>query len=291
MKRFGLIGYPVKGSLSPLLFSAGYHGKYGYDLIEKPVFEEAYALFLSEYHGVNVTAPFKEYAFAKAGTVSPVCRKIGATNLLVKTGTGISACNSDYTGIRMSILENLLPQLKGEDSRNAAGMIQSAYGHIPQALVVGCGGAGRAAAVAAAELGMHTVLMNRTTARAEAIAGQLPEYGFGISGIEYFPEVFHQSDIIIYTLPGKLETLDAAVSGQGMARDRERTGPKLILEANYKTPSFTHAAIDALRGEYPGLRYISGLRWLLHQAAGGYRLFTGEEPDFKAMEQALTNHL
>ena len=287
MKRFGLIGYPVKGSLSPLLFSAGYHGKYGYDLIEKPVFEEAYALFLSEYHGVNVTAPFKEYAFAKADTISHVCRKIGATNLLVKTGTGISAYNSDYTGIRMSILENLLPQLKGEDSRNAAVMIQSAYGHIPQTLVVGCGGAGRAAAVAAAELGMHTVLMNRTIARAEAIAGQLPEYGFGISGIEYFPEVFHQSDIIIYTLPGKLETLDAAVSGQGMARDGERTGPKLILEANYKTPSFGPSVLERMHKANDLAVYISGTEWLLYQAVGGYGIFTGEMPDAEKMRKVL----
>ena len=126
--------------------------------------------------------------------------------------------------------------------------------------------------------------------RAEEIARRLPEYGFEVRPLDDFRKCFRKADVIIYTLPGKIDAIDS-LDGRDFRGGRFSGKRKFILEANYKTPSFTHAAIDALRGEYPGLRYISGLRWLLHQAAGGYRLFTGEEPDFKAMEQALTNHL
>ena len=101
MKRFGLIGHPIAHSLSPALFKAGYDGRYPYELIETADFEEAYQRFLDSYDGINVTAPFKEAAFAKADITSEECRLIGATNLLVKTPEGIKAYNSDYLGVRL----------------------------------------------------------------------------------------------------------------------------------------------------------------------------------------------
>ena len=65
MKKFGLIGHPIAHSQSPALFKAGYGGKYAYDLIEGEDFEASYQNFLDSYDGINVTAPFKEKAFAK----------------------------------------------------------------------------------------------------------------------------------------------------------------------------------------------------------------------------------
>ena len=262
MKKFGLIGFPVKGSLSPLLFGAAYQGRYAYDLIEEPDFGSAFRKFIDGYDGVNVTAPFKEEAFRKADIIDPVCRKIGATNLLVKEEGGIHAYNSDYIGIVRSIAGAVLPDA-GVASGNIQDAIYGAFGHVPYALVAGCGGAGRAAAIAAADLGFKTILTNRTPAKA-------------------------QCDLIIYTVPGKTDWIGMI---PGHIPAGKEASPKFILEANYKTPSFSGATMSMLQGICPGLHYISGLDWLLHQAAGGYRLFTGEEPDFKAMEQALTNRL
>ena len=113
--KFGLIGHPIAHSLSPALFKAGYDGRYPYDLIETPDFEEAYQRFLYDYDGINVTAPFKELAVQKADILSEECRIIGATNLLVKTTEGIKAYNSDYLGVRLWLsgavqgLESVLP--------------------------------------------------------------------------------------------------------------------------------------------------------------------------------------
>ena len=105
MKRFGLIGHPIAHSLSPVLFKAGYDGRYPYELIETADFEESYARFIEGYDGINVTAPFKELAFAKAEILTDECKTIGATNLLVKTPEGIKAYNSDYLGVRMWLKE------------------------------------------------------------------------------------------------------------------------------------------------------------------------------------------
>ena len=123
MRKFGLIGHPIGHSLSPALFKAGYDGRYTYDLIETPDFEEAYQRFLDGYDGINVTAPFKELAIRKADILSEECKAIGATNLLVKTPEGIKAYNSDYLGVRLWIekisrLASLARNDKGEVARN-----------------------------------------------------------------------------------------------------------------------------------------------------------------------------
>ena len=72
MDRFGLIGDPIKTSGSPALFRAAYSDKvqadgtpYGYDLIEGSDFESSYSRFLSDYKAINVTAPYKEKAYAR----------------------------------------------------------------------------------------------------------------------------------------------------------------------------------------------------------------------------------
>ena len=285
MKKFGLIGYPIKGSLSPTLFRAGYGGKYPYDLIENADLEAAYRKFLDEYDGVNITAPYKEDAFRKADIIDPVCQRIGATNLTVKTPEGIHAYNSDYIGIRRSLIETALGCIPEDETDINAG-ITDFFGHRPDALVVGCGGAGKAAAVAAAGLGMKTCLMNRTAARAEKIALELPEYGFYVKPLDDFMQMFMKCDVIIYTLPESIQGIQALESGE--LPPQKDTGKKIILEANYKTPAFSPEAMSRLQKTCPGIRYVSGLRWLLHQAAGGYELFTGEVPDFRAMEKAIT---
>ena len=137
MNKFGLIGYPISHSLSPALFKAAYNGKYIYDLIEIEDFETAYQKFLDEYAVINVTAPFKEPAFKKADIVSEECRAIGATNILMKREDGkIVAGNSDHLGVSGAIAKCITART---DINKVA-------------LIVGCGGAAKAAAYATAAL-------------------------------------------------------------------------------------------------------------------------------------------
>ena len=269
-KRFGLIGDPIKGSLSPLLFNAGYDGRYAYDLIEGPDFETSYQKFIDGYEGINVTAPFKEQAFRKADVRDATCEKTGAANLLVKKDGGITAYNTDYTGIQMSLLK------AAENDRQVW----------RTALVVGCGGAGKAAAVAVGDLRLKTVLMNRNMERAEEIARRLPEYGFEVRPLDDFRKCFRKADVIIYTLPGKIDAIDS-LDGRDFRGGRFSGKRKFILEANYKTPSFGPSVLERMHKANDLAVYISGTEWLLYQAIGGYGIFTGEMPDAEKMRKVL----
>lgn len=265
-KRFGLIGHPIGHSMSPALFRAGYSGRYRYDLIEGGDFMESYRKFTEEYDGINVTAPFKEKAFAEAGWRSPECVKIGATNLMVRTPEGIKAYNSDYTGVIMSLKEY------------ARGL--------STALVVGCGGAGKAAAVAAGDMGLEVTLMNRTPERAGDIIAALPEYGFRTCPAAGFRECFRESDIVIYTLPVTLPEI-SLLDGMDFRGGTPRGRRKIIFEANYRSPSFTGEILERMTAANSMATYIPGQVWLLNQAAAGYSIFTGEEPDLAAMEKVI----
>ena len=310
MAKYGLIGDPIATSRSPLLFEAAYKGQeqpdgsaYKYDLIEGSDFETSFKKFVDEYQAINVTAPFKELAYARVeelaeqgkGVISGPVARIGATNLLVKTSEGIAAHNSDFTGIVAAIAEAYYPGIVEEFIKEYGDRffiklhqfflmsLSRRFYQQPQALIVGCGGAGRAAAVAAGELGFGTVLMNRTLEKAQAIAQAMPEYEFFPDSIKDFKEAVKECDLIIYTLPVALPEIEE-FSADDFAK-KGACDEKVIMEANYKNPSFdeiARAKIAAAEGIY-----IPGDRWLLYQALTGYHFMTGLTPDLKAMEAAL----
>ena len=247
--RFGLIGHPVAGSFSPKLFEAAYGGRYPYDLLEGAEFGASWQRFLDEYDGINITAPFKQDAFRAVDALSDDARLCGAVNLAVKTPAGIVGYNTDVAGVVLAVREALA-------ALDTQPVIPGLTGNLlKEALVVGCGGAGRAAAVAALRLGCRVTLANRTPSRAAALADDL--------GCDWIPADDLSSlspDLVIYTVPGPMDGFPVFPEA-------------IVLEANYRTP--------CLKG--CGRTYISGLRWLLFQAVAGYEIFTGETPDADAM--------
>ena len=295
--RFGLIGHPIEHSLSPALFRAGYGGRYPYDLIQTDSFEEAYRRFIEGYDGINVTAPFKEPALAKADIVTEECRLVGATNLLMKTPEGITAYNSDYRGLCVWLRE-LLERSEG------TGVARFCHSQLPltvqkserNVLIVGMGGAGKAAAAAAWATGMNVTLMNRDMSKAEEMAERLRMAGsaealkethaqspIAVCPLSDFRKCFRKADIIIYNLPVRIPGLDELT-----AEDFQSiSGAKHVLEANYRNPSFDAGLLKRMKEANPRAEYTPGQTWLLLQAMTGYEIFTAERPDLSAMSAQI----
>ena len=317
--KFGLIGHPIEHSLSPALFRAGYGGRYPYDLIRTDDFEEAYGRFVKDYDGINVTAPFKGPALAKADIVTEECRLIGATNLLMKTPEGITAYNSDYRGLCVW-LRGLLERSAGTRSDKRTPPTTASWAPPPAArvvarfcqsqspltmqqaaidvLIVGIGGAGKAAAAAAWATGMSLTLMNRDMSKAEEMAsrlkkidtigtqnGQHAQRHITVSPLRDFRECFRKADIIIYNLPVRIPELDELTAKDFQTDNKE--GSKHILEANYRNPSFDEKLLKQMKEANPKAEYTPGQTWLLLQAVTGYEIFTGERPDLSAMSAQI----
>ena len=156
-------------------------------------------------------------------------------------------------------------------SEGVGGVLFAADTHrMGKALIVGLGGAGKAAAAAAESLGMEVIRMNRTIKDDK------------IRPLDDFRECFREADIIIYNIP-------TGISAFNELTDNDFTPgkPKFIMEANYKNPSFDEAFINRMKEANPLAEYTGGKTWLLYQAVTGYELFTGGKPDLAMMSDVL----
>ena len=278
-RRLGLIGCPIGHSLSPALFREHFASRpdilehWSYDLIERSTFDEAWKAFLQDYEAVNVTAPFKENAFRAADSHDYSALRCRASNLLVKTqNEGVKAYNTDFEAV-VKILRQELQRTA--TANTAAEAVEKAGRH--KVLVIGCGGAGKAATAAALEAGMQVSLCNRTVSRAQEFAGYLRRYDpYGHGSVTCITETdlrstlpadtwltahIKEADIIIYTLPGPSDILTHLLSSAP-----DIFSDKIVLEANYKDP---------VLASIPCRRYISGLTWLHLQALATYRIAIG----------------
>ncbi len=278
MTKFALIGKDIRQSGSPKLFTAAYGGKYKYELLDGDDFKTLYDRFKAEYSAVNVTSPYKEQALAAADVVDEGAQLCGAANMLIKLPSGkVEADNSDFEGVAISLMSAYAVADVDVDDEDAF----AEYLDDKRALVVGCGGAGKAAAAAVVSLGYgHITLMNRTLQKAEDLkehfcsffGDDLDPDDISVASTEDFAAEFAKSDLIIYTLP-------CAIDGIEQAKKAKVGKDTFILEANYKTPY-----LESLKDK---CTYISGLNWLYNQAVVAYEVFTGDKPDEEAMKKAL----
>jgi shikimate dehydrogenase len=150
MRKFGLIGYPLTHSFSKKYFTAKF-GKEGiwncqFDLYEIPQisdFEQVLAEN-SELEGMSVTIPYKQAVIPYLDELDPACEAIGAVNCIRLQDGKRKGYNTDYIGFKHSL--------------------QSWLAEIPNALVLGTGGASKAVKVALQDLGVQFLSVSRSPA-------------------------------------------------------------------------------------------------------------------------------
>ena len=164
---YGIIGNPVSHSLSPRLHNGAYR-ELGFDGLYVPFHVESFgdfwldvvevdalASFGLPLKGLSVTSPHKEAALAVAGASSPRADRIGAANTLVLHERVWEAESTDPEGV-VGALQALGVSLEGRP-----------------AAVVGCGGAGRAAAVGLDLAHCKVTLVNRGRERGERASEEM----------------------------------------------------------------------------------------------------------------------
>jgi shikimate dehydrogenase len=265
----GICGQPVRQSMSPVIHNAWIaaarlNAVYvpfgpGEDLFE--TFVEG--LRGGAIRGLNVTMPFKEQALACADRCSDLARLAGAANLLTFEADGtIQADNTDGPGL----IEAIAVQAPGFDLTAAP------------VVILGAGGASRGAAAALALAGAPRVsLVNRTVARAEAIART-------IGGVV---EAASDSDLDAL-LPKAGLVINATSLGLGGG-----AGPAARLELTPETAVIMDMVYKPLRTEFlqraeaVGRRTVDGLEMLLRQAVPSFEAFYGVAPPASVDVRAL----
>lgn len=161
---YGIVGNPVRHSLSPRLHNAAYRAL-KHPALFVPFQVESFDDFWCQVvngaglkevglsvKGLTVASPFKEEALRKAGVSSPMSHRIGAANVFVRHNGHWEADTTDPEGIILAACDAGF-SVKGR-----------------RAAVVGCGGAGRAMAAALDQLGARVTLVNRGEERGHLAA-------------------------------------------------------------------------------------------------------------------------
>lgn len=243
----GVAGQPITHSLSPLIHkawiaAAGLEADYR---AFAPDDEAGFTALVAEgraggLRGLNVTAPFKEQALAAAEEVSDAARLCGSANLLVFNGGRVSADSTDGAGL-MAALAGQAPAL------DVAGQ---------PVLILGAGGAARAAAAALKAAGARVSVLNRTPERAERLAADL---GVHVAGPAAVPE----AALVVNALSVSPEIDMSALRGDAV-----------LMDMTYRPLLTPFLAAGRARE----LATVDGLAMLIGQARPSFRALFGMEP-------------
>jgi len=214
------------------------------------------ALPAAGFRGVNVTIPHKEAALALAGEASDAAREIGAANTLTFERDGaIHAENTDAPGLIAALGEAWDP----------AGR---------RALVLGAGGAARAAVWALLRAGAADVAVwNRTHERAVALAEQLGARAVQRPG---------EAEIVVNCTSVGLADRDATFKALPLQADSLGAG-SCVVDMVYRDGGTR--LLEAARTR--GADVIDGLEILVAQGAASFERWTGLTAPREAMRAAV----
>ncbi len=265
----GVCGQPIRHSMSPVIHNAwiaaaGLNAAYAPFAPTEDNFETfVEGLRGGAIRGLNVTIPFKEQALACADRCSDLAKLAGAANLLVFEADGtITADNTDGPGL----LDAIAVQAPGFDLSASP------------VVILGAGGAARGAAAALALAGAPRVsLVNRTFARAEAIARSIGGVVEAASDDE-LDALLAQAGLVINA------TSLGLGGGAGPAARLELTPEAAVVVDMVYKPLRTEFL---QRAEAAGRRTVDGLEMLLRQAVPSFEAFFGVAPPAEVDVRAL----
>ena len=277
--RAGIFGYPIAHSVSPPMHQAAFSHA-GFDVAYEAwethpddLAEGIEQLRRDSYVGANVTVPHKQAVVEHLDEVDDIAARIGAVNTIVNRGGRLFGSNTDARGFIASLKSGSGTEPAGRD-----------------VLLIGAGGAARAAAHALADerVGSLTIA-NRTVSRAASLAVEISQRGVPARGIGLlggrFTEACSRSQLVVNStsigmLHGPAEGLSPIPAGA-------ISQSCVVYDMVYNPPT-----TPLLRqAEASGAVGVGGLGMLVHQGAASWSMWMGEAAPVDVMFAAAREAL
>ncbi len=265
-----VLGHPIAHTASPAMFNAAFKALdlnwcyLAFDVKPSDLGTTLRGLTAAGVVGVNLTVPHKILVMRYINCKERNALQLGAVNTIKffsrNRTSSIHGYNTDGYG--------LLKALQEKFSFRPQGKI---------ATIIGCGGAGRSAAIQLALSGAKKlILLNRTRSKAFAVARAIRF--LGTKTICVFSA--EPCDLVIQATSLGLNNRDPLpISRTGL----QRCNPKLFFDMIY-SPAETSIMKIA---DQLGCRISGGLEMLLHQGVKAFEIWTGRKAPIKIMRQAL----
>lgn len=273
----GVIGDPVRHSLSPALHNAAFAAlglDWAYLAFPVPAGQAAGALSgvrALGLDGLSVTMPHKGAVVAFVDHLSPTAARLSAANTVVRRGTRLAGESTDGDGF--------VAALRMDEGWEPAGR---------RCLLLGTGGAARAIALALGQAGAAEVAVVGRRPDAAEVTAELA----GRAGRTARPDEADHADLIVNATPVGMSGI-VGLDRESVPRipfemDLDRLGRgQLVVDLVY-SPAVT-PLLDGARRQ--GAATANGLGMLIHQAALQFRLWTGEDPPLEVMSAAALSTL
>ncbi len=269
---YGVIGDPVRHSLSPVLHNAAFDAL-GIDAVyvALPVVRgEAgsamAAMRVLGISGLNATMPHKEDAATACDELTDVARRLGVVNTVARLPDGgLLGDSTDGEGLLRSLAEE--------------GIAVDGC----RAVLVGAGGAARAVALALGRRGVELTVLARRADAAEAVASLAPRGRSACLGELRATRACSVADIVINATPVGMHD-----DGAGLpVPAHDLASHTVAVDLIYHPAVTPWLAAARLRGNPT----VNGLGMLLHQAALACERWTGLAAPVEAMRRAVLEEL
>jgi len=282
----GLIGWPIKHSLSPAMHNAAF-AALGLDwhyvplpVHPKGVIQAVVGIAALGLRGANVTVPHKQAVLSGIDVIHPEAQAMGAANTLVvdRHADGralIKGYNTDVEGFLLALQDG------GFELEQARRII-----------VVGAGGAARAVVFGLLWKSNAVIeIINRTPSRAEALVRSVAHNAEEVSRLRVtaltdaaLVELAHRADLLVNaTTVGLWPAVDRSI----WPDDVTMPGRLTVFDLVYN-PVKTRMMDQA---DQSGARAIGGLGMLVEQGALAFELWTGRRAPTQVMRAACEQAL
>ena len=277
MKKFAVIGKPIKHSLSPEIhceFAKEVGIDITYEAIEvgaEKFDSEVRALLEGGYEGLNVTLPLKELAFNFADQVSETGRQTEAVNTLWSQDEKVYADSTDGIGLLRDLEANSL------------------FVENTNLIILGAGGAAQSIIPSLLELQPKRLfILNRTREKSLLLAEK-----YKASSIEIRCSFSNITNSLLKESPSAI--INATSSG---TRNEKLQIPDFNLEifpasawAYDLSYSKEVTPFNKLASEFGCPVCIDGLGMLVNQAAASFEIWTGIRPSVERTLNLIKNKL
>ena len=256
---YGVAGDPIEHSLSPVIMNTALrrenvNGVY-LPLHAKTLKDLMRCVREIPLHGLSVTMPYKQSILAHLDNTDAHTTKIGACNTVVRGQDGkLYGFNTDVAGVVRPLEQRL--------------SIENA-----KVLVLGAGGAARAAVFGLKERGAEIWILNRTSVKGQKLARQAKARTIKRADLRKIA-----FDVIINATP----------VGMGNTRDcplkDEEIQARVVFDMVYD-PVETHL-LQVARAK--GIAVIPGVEMFVQQAARQFEIWTGKPAPAGDMLRAVT---
>lgn len=275
--KLGLIGRPLKHSLSPLMHNLTFKHM-GLNCVYLPLeiqperlAEAVEAVRSLNFRGLNVTIPFKENVIPYLDALSPEAAACGAVNVISNENGRLIGYNTDGRGFVASLTE-------------AGFTIEG------NAVFVGAGGAARSVAYELAQAGISRIeFLDLNILRAASLAEFIEEK----TPCKSSAHIMNQA---VFNRLGEQAAFIVNCSPVGMYPNTENSPVTSVENLSSQTILcdiiYNPLQTKFLRlGQQQGLRTMNGLPMFIHQGALTLEILLGQKPPLAYMKEVVGNEL